>query len=357
MKAGVPAVLSPLAVSSPVKRVEPAALTPSITGGSSSHPPAVAAKGLSRLDLARWLTHPDHPLTARVAVNRYWQMLFGRGLVSTPGDFGSQGAFPTHPELLDWLALEYSQNGWDTKRLIKTILMSATYRQSSSAPRALIERDPLNDLLARAARYRLSAELIRDGALSISGTLDKRIGGPSVYPRQPHGLWREVSHFGYPKAFTAQAFYPSDDSGQTRRSMYTFWKRTSPPPSMIVFDAPSREVCAVQRSRTNTPLQALVLLNDPEYVGAARALAALAVRKGGTTVEDRIGFIFRRAATRQPDAAERKILHARYDRALKKYQQDVDAMQALVHDSTAEHAAWTIVASIVLNLDEVITRE
>ncbi len=329
-----------------------------VTAGA---PEAVSSMGdelpRNRFGLARWLVSAEHPLTARVAVNRYWQILFGRGLVSTPDDFGSQGAFPTHPALLDWLALETMQGGWDTKRLIKTILMSATYRQTSSAPRSLIERDAQNVLLARAPRYRLPAEFIRDGALAIAGTLEQRIGGPSAYPNQPHGLWREISHFGYGNAFSAQAFYPSYGSGQHRRSMYTFWKRTSPPPSMIAFDAPTREVCAVERSRTNTPLQALVLLNDPEYVGAARALAALSMHDGGATDGDRIRFMFRRATTREPDATERKILRSRLDGALQKYRQDTDAATALASDNTPEHAAWTVVASIVLNLDEVITRE
>ena len=303
----------------------------------------------SRLDLAHWLVGDKQPLTDRVAVNRCWQMLFGRGLVTTPNDFGSQGAYPTHPALLDWLAIEYRQNGWDTKRLIKAIVMSSTYRQSSSVPRHLFEQDPYNVLLARAPRYRLAAEFIRDGAFAIAGTLDPRIGGPSVYPNQPHGLWREVSHFGYGNAFSAQAFYPSDKTGQRRRSMYTFWKRTSPPPSMIAFDAPTREVCAVQRSRTNTPLQALVLLNDPEYVDAARMLAQLAIREGGESIEDRIGYMFRRATSRRPDMTERRILAARYHASIAKYQEDDDV--------DPQHAAWTVVASIVLNLDEVITRE
>lgn len=312
----------------------------------------------SRLTLARWLTRPDHPLTARVAVNRFWQILFGRGLVSTPNDFGSQGAFPTHPELLDWLALEYSQNGWDTKRLIKTIVMSSTYQQSSFAPRSLIESDPQNELLGRAPRFRLPAEFIRDGALAISGTLGPRVGGPSVYPHEPDGLWREISHFGYPDAFTAQALYPSDAPGQYRRSMYTFWKRTSPPPSMIAFDAPSREVCTVDRSRTNTPLQALVLLNDPEYVSAARSLAELAISEGGKTNDDRLNFIYRRATSRLPEQDERRILIRRFGDALKSYQKDTNSTKSLAgNGSNAELAAWTVVASVVLNLDEVITRE
>jgi len=311
----------------------------------------------NRLGLTRWIVSPDHPLTARVAVNRHWQVLFGRGLVSTPYDFGSQGVYPTHPRLLDWLAVEYRDHGWDTKRLIKTILMSATYRQSSSASPSLIARDPKNELLARASRFRLPAEFIRDSALAMSGALNHRIGGPSVYPSQPHGLWREVSHFGYPRAFSAQAFYPSSDSGQHRRSMYTFWKRTSPPPAMVAFDAPTREVCTVRRSRTNTPLQALVLLNDPQYVAAARAIAKQAMQEGGTTAKERIGYLFRRATTREPDPAELKILKSRLTRALQKYRQDAQATGALADGGSPEHAAWTLVASIVLNLDEVITRE
>lgn len=315
----------------------------------------------NRLTLAAWLTREDHPLTARVAVNRYWQMLFGQGLVSTPGDFGSQGAYPTHPELLDWLAVEFLQSDWNVKQLIKTIVMSATYRQSSTATRALYELDPRNELLARAPRYRLSAEFLRDSALAIAGQLDRRVGGPSVYPSQPHGLWREISHFGYGNAFSAQAFYPSDPSGQHRRSMYTFWKRTSPPPSMIAFDAPSREVCAVTRSRTNTPLQALVLLNDPSYVAAARSLARLAIAEGGETVRDRIDFIFRRASSRVPTVQERQVLTERFARSLATYQADPIAAEGLsqvAQDPAAPAvAAWTLVASIILNLDEVITRE
>jgi hypothetical protein len=315
----------------------------------------------TRLTLANWLVRQDHPLTARVAVNRYWQMLFGRGLVSTPDDFGSQGAYPTHPELLDWLAVEFRESGWDIKQLLKTMVMSSTYRQASAASRDLYELDPENRWLARAPRYRLSAEFLRDGALAISGQLDPRVGGPSVYPSQPHGLWREISHFGYGNAFSAQAFYPSDDSGQYRRSMYTFWKRTSPPPSMIAFDAPTREVCAVTRSRTNTPLQALVLLNDPNYVAAAKSLARLAIAEAGETVGARVDFMFRRASSRFPTRQERQVLSDRYVASLKAYEKDSEAAEGLAGDNqkivVSEVAALTVVASIILNLDEVITRE
>lgn len=315
----------------------------------------------NRLTLAKWLVRDDHPLTARVAVNRYWQMLFGQGLVSTPDDFGSQGAFPTHAELLDWLAIEFRDSGWNIKHLLKTIVMSSTYRQSSTATREAYEQDPQNRWLARAPRYRLSAEFLRDGMLAISDQLNRRVGGPSVYPSQPHGLWREISHFGYGNAFSAQAFYPSDPSGQSRRSMYTFWKRTSPPPSMIAFDAPTREVCAVTRSRTNTPLQALVLLNDPNYVSAARSLARLAMTEGGESVGQHIDYMFRRAVSRFPTGEEKRVLGDRYESALAAYQKDPEAAAGLAgsdkRPTNAVAAAWTVVASVILNLDEVITRE
>jgi len=315
----------------------------------------------SRLTLAKWLVRDDHPLTARVAVNRYWQMLFGQGLVSTPDDFGSQGAYPTHPELLDWLAIEFRDSGWNIKHLLKTIVMSSTYRQSSTASREAYGQDPQNRWLARAPRFRLSAEFLRDGMLAISGQLNRRVGGPSVYPNQPHGLWREISHFGYGNAFSAQAFYPSDPNGQSRRSMYTFWKRTSPPPSMIAFDAPTREVCAVTRSRTNTPLQALVLLNDPNYVSAARSLAHLAMTEGGESVGQHIDYMFRRAVSRFPTDDERRVLSNRYESALAAYQNDPEAAAGLAdsekNPTTPVIAAWTVVASVILNLDEVITRE
>ena len=239
--------------------------------------------------------------------------------------------------------------------------MSSTYRQSSIASREAYDQDPQNQWLARAPRYRLSAEFLRDGMLAISGQLNRRVGGPSVYPSQPHGLWREISHFGYGNAFSAQAFYPSDPNGQSRRSMYTFWKRTSPPPSMIAFDAPTREVCAVRRSRTNTPLQALVLLNDPNYVAAARSLAKLAMTETGESVGQQIDYMFRRAVSRFPTGNERRVLSDRYEKALVAFQKDRKAAAGLagseIKSNDAVVAAWTVVASVILNLDEVITRE
>ena len=215
----------------------------------------------NRLGLARWLTDPKHPLTARVAVNRWWQSFFGRGIVPTPEDFGSQGQLPSHPELLDWLARTFIDSGWDVKHLVRLIVTSATYRQGSDAPADLVARDPENVLLARGPRLRLSAEMLRDGALAASGLLVDTIGGPPVKPYQPAGLWEEKSGTAYQRDV---------GPGSHRRSLYTFWKRTSPPPAMLTFDATTREVCAVKRQTTATPLQALVLLNDPQYVEAAR---------------------------------------------------------------------------------------
>ena len=311
----------------------------------------------TRLSLAKWLVDPEHPLTARVAANRLWRMFVGQGLVSTPNDFGMQGAYPTHRELLDYLATGYIESGWDTKQLIKQIVMSATYRQSSKAPRGLYQQDPANAMLARASRYRLPAELVRDNALAIAGKLDRRVGGPSVYPSQPHGLWREVSHFGYGNAFTAQAFYPSDGNDLTRRSMYTFWKRTSPPPSLMAFDAPSREVCTVQRSTTNTPLQALVLLNDPEYVDAAKSFVMRLLDEQHSGSEQMINAMFRHATGRLPSGTERSLLLEHAKSALERFKNDPDATRALIGKNIPSVAAWTSTASVILNLDEVITRE
>ena len=233
MSEGVPAVLPPL-------------------------PEAAAGTARNRLDLAQWLVNPTHPLTARVIVNRYWQLLFGMGLVNTTENFGSQGDYPTHQQLIDWLATDFVANGWDLRRMLKLMVMSEVYRQSSVTTPALLETDPYNHLLARAPRFRLSAEFVRDSALAAGGLLTTDLGGPSVYPYQPDGLWEGISHYGYPQGFTAQKYLPGTGRGLYRRSMYTVWKRTLPPPSMVIFDAPSRETCTVRRTSTNTPLQALV---------------------------------------------------------------------------------------------------
>ena len=339
----------------------------------------------NRLELARWMVSRDNPLTARVAVNRFWQMLFGTGLVKTAEDFGSQGERPSHPQLLDWLAVEFRTKpppltkggpggvAWDVKRLLKTIVMSGTYRQSSKAsggrkpagsyPEAdatgsPFSRDPANRLLARGPRYRMSAEMIRDQALFLAGLLTEKRGGPSVLPYQPKGLWKEIATDG--------DYNQSHGPNLYRRSMYTYWKRTVSPPVMSAFDAPAREFCRVRRPRTNTPLQALALLNEVSFVEAARAFAQRAMKEGGKTPEMRITYAFRLATSRKPKPVELKILLNGYRAHLKKYQSDRNAAIALIstgeapRDKTlkpAEHAAMTAIASVILNLDEVMTKD
>ena len=316
----------------------------------------------SRLTLAKWLVDPAHPLTARVAVNRFWQMYFGTGLVKTQEDFGVQGEPPSHPELLDWLATEFIRSGWDTRAMQRLIVTSATYRQSSKATPALLEKDPENRLLARASRLRLSAEMIRDTALAASGLLNGEIGGPSVLPYQPKGLWEEMA-FG--EGFSAQSYEQSHGKDLYRRGMYTFWKRTVPPASMATFDAPDREKCTARRALTNTPLQALVLLNDPTYVEAARALAQRVLLEAGSNERARLELAFRLATVRKPTDTEIEVLRALLRRQMASFGRDRSAALRFVsvgessRDTkidVAELAAWTVVASTILNLDETITR-
>jgi hypothetical protein len=310
----------------------------------------------SRLGLARWLVSPDHPLTARVAVNRLWAQVFGTGIVRTLGDFGSQGDYPSHPELLDWLATEFIRTGWDVKSLLKTIALSNTYRQSSRFHTET--SDPDNRLLYRAPRFRLSAEEVRDSALAISGLLSEKIGGPPIMPYQPAGF--------YLGKYEDWVWLPSAGEQQYRRGLYTFWRRSALHPMFAVFDAPTREECTVARSRTNTPLQALVTLNDPTFVEAARVFAQRIVAEGPPTVDGRLTFAFRTALARGPEAPELEILRARYAQQLQHYQADRNAASKLVSTGqaprpasldVAEHAAWTAVASMLLNLDESIMRE
>ena len=249
---------------------------------------------------SRWRSgscNPAHPLTSRVAVNRFWQMYFGHGIVKTQEDFGVQGEPPVHPELLDWLATEFVRTGWDIRAMQRLIVTSATYRQSSRVTPALLEKDPENRLLARGPRFRLPAEMIRDTALAASGLLNDEIGGPSVLPYQPKGLWEELA-FG--EGYSAQTYEQSHGKDLYRRGMYTFWKRTAPPASLATFDAPDREKCTGRRALTNTPLQALVLLNDPTYVEAARALAQRALLEGGKDEKQRLAYAFRLATARKP---------------------------------------------------------
>ncbi|WP_088259229.1 DUF1553 domain-containing protein [Fimbriiglobus ruber] len=312
----------------------------------------------NRLDLAKWLTHPDHPLTARVAVNRWWEMLFGLGLVETSEDFGVQGSQPSHPELLDWLATELVRTGWDQRALLKLMVLSATYRQSSRVTPALLERDPRNRLLTRGPRYRLPAEMVRDQALFVSGLLKEKIGGPSVKPYQPAGLWEDVS------VERRDSYTIDSGDGLYRRSLYTFWKRTCPPPGMSTFDAPDRETCVVRRARTNTPLQALALLNDPTYVEAARKLAERTLA-AGTNDEVRLAFAWKVVLCREPTPDESKVIQSIRQAALARFKKESAAAEKLLKVGNAprdpkadpaELAAWAVAMSALLNLDEAISK-
>ena len=325
-------------------------------------PPLPAGQPANRLGLARWLVEPGNPLVARVAVNRLWMQFFGAGLVKTANDFGTQGEWPSHPELLDWLATEFVNRGWDVKGMVRLIVTSSAYRQASKVGRHLLDADPENRLLARGPRLRLDAEAIRDNALAISGLLDRRLGGPSVYPYQPPGLWEALAFGG---AFSAQSYAQSHGADLYRRGLYTYWKRSSPHPSLSSFDAPNRELCAVQRPRTNTPLQALTLLNDPQYIEAARALGQRAMTEGGPHLASRLTFAFRLCTARPPKARELEILTRIYSQQLDRYRRDLPAAEALLRVGEsprradldpAEAAAWAAIGNVLLNLDETITR-
>jgi Protein of unknown function (DUF1553)/Protein of unknown function (DUF1549)/Planctomycete cytochrome C len=321
--------------------------------------PANAPK--NRLGLAQWLVDPKNPLTARVTVNRFWQMLFGTGLVKSVENFGSQAEPPTHPELLDWLASEFVRSGWDVKAMLKLMVTSATYRQSSRLTAELLERDPENRLLARAPRIRLSAEIVRDQALATSGLLTPTVGGRSVRPYQPAGLWEEIAFD--PKL----AIYVQDTGPELyRRSLYTFWKRTVPPPLMTTFDAPSREICVMKRSRTSTPLQALALMNETSFVEAARNLGQRMLREGGQTLDEQLAWAFRTVLSRPTSDAELKILRENHAKQLTRFNQDAAAADKLVSVgdsrrdpklSVNQLAAATACASLILNLDEAVTKE
>ena len=319
----------------------------------------------NRLGLARWLTDSRHPLVARVTVNRFWQMYFGTGLVRTTEDFGVQGEWPSHPELLDWLATEFVRSGWDVKKLQRLIVNSATYRQASHVSPRLLKRDPENRLLARGPRYRLKAEFIRDQALAVSGLLVERLGGPSVKPYQPPGLWREVAFDVTGKALTAQVYEPDRGQSLYRRSMYTFWKRTAPPPTMLIFDAPNRERCVVQRERTSTPLQALVLMNDPTYVEASRKLAERMMKEIGPAPGDRVAWGFRLVTGRHAAEAELGPLMKLLNEQFHRFAVNTHAAEKLLSVgessrddslSVGELAAYTVVASVLMNLDETVTK-
>jgi len=312
----------------------------------------------NRLGLAEWLISRDNPLTARVAVNRLWAQLLGTGIVETEEDFGTQGALPSHRDLLDWLAVEFRDNGWDMKAILKTMVMSATYQQSSRATPELLERDPRNRLLSRGPRRRLDAEMVRDEALALSGLLSRKIGGPSVYPWQPDGLWRA--------AFNGERTWAtSTGEDRYRRGLYTFWRRTVPYPSMATFDAPSRETCTVRRIHTNTPLQAFVTLNDPVFVEASQALARRLMSEGGQTVADRVRYGLQLCLARPPKDEQVRTLVDLYEKELAQYRdREADAKKLATEPigplpenlSAAEAAAWTSVANVLLNLDGVLTK-
>jgi len=334
----------------PGKKVDP--------GVPAVLPPLPPGAPDNRLGLAKWMVDPANPLTARVAVNRFWQNAFGVGLVKTAEDFGSQGEWPSHLELLDWLATEFIRTGWDMKAIQKTIVMSATYRQASRVTPELLHDDPDNRLLARGPRLRLPAEMVRDQALAISGLLVDKIGGPSVKPYQPAGLWKELSG--------GDDYKPDTGEGLHRRSLYTYWKRTAPPPMMMNFDAAGREACVVRELRTNTPLQALNLMNDVTYLEAARKMAERMMREGGSTPASRAIYGFELATARKPGSRESEILLSSFSYYRDAFQsRPADAAKFLAHGEAPrderldarELAAYSAVASLILNLDAAVTKE
>jgi Protein of unknown function (DUF1553)/Protein of unknown function (DUF1549)/Planctomycete cytochrome C len=334
----------------PVKAGLPAAL-----------PPLPLGQPMNRLGLARWIVDPSNPLTSRVWVNRTWEKFFGTGLAKTTENLGTQAEFPSHPELLDWLATEFVRLGWDMKAMQKQVVMSATYRQSSKVTPSLVERDPENRLMARGPRFRLSGEVVRDQALAVSGLLVEKVGGPSVRPYMPEGVWNETTKYG-----NLQNYQADKGEGLYRRTMYTIWKRTAAPPTLLLFDAPNRETCTIKRSRTNTPLQALALLNEVTYVEAARKLAERMMLEGGSSVEERINYGFRLATARAITPGERKVLMEGLTADLERYRREPDSAKKLIASGQTkanpgipaeELAAYTLTANVLLNLDEVVTRE
>jgi hypothetical protein len=334
-----------------------------VSRGTPAVFPPLAAKNKalpSRLDLADWLVSTEHPLTARVQVNRLWQQFFGTGLVKTSNDFGSQGEPPSHPELLDWLAVTFRENGWDMKAFVQMLVTSHTYRQSAQFTAESLQKDPENRLLARGPRFRLDAEVVRDTALYVSGLLSPKIGGKGVKPYQPENIWEPVGFGGSNTRNYVQ------DHGESlyRRSLYTFWKRTAPPPNMTNFDAPNRESYCLRRERSNTPLQALNLMNDVQYFEAARSLAQKLLLSPGS-IDSRITQGFRAVTSRYPGAQEAEIIRRTFDKHLISYSANpAEAKLAISYGESkadekldaAELAAWTLVANLLLNLDEMVTK-
>ncbi|MEI6871735.1 MAG: DUF1553 domain-containing protein, partial [Verrucomicrobiota bacterium] len=335
-------------------------------------PPLPSGAPENRLGLAQWIVSPENPLTARVWVNRAWEKFFGTGIVKSSENFGSQSEWPSHPELLDWLSAEFmnptlgttvagrpAQN-WDMKALQKLIVMSATYRQSAKVTPELLAKDPDNRLLARGPRFRLSGEILRDSALAVSGLLSEKLGGPSVRPYMPKGVWDETSVYG-----DLLNYQSGKGEDLYRRTLYTIWKRTAAPPTALLFDSPNREVCSVKRSRTNTPMQALALLNEITYIEAARKLAENMIQQGGSTPKERITWAFRRVTARTPQASEVDILLTGLEKQLARYGANSDAAKELLSFGEskspetippAELAAYTVSANVLLNMDEFVSR-
>ena len=300
----------------------------------------------NRLGLAQWLFDSKNPLTSRVAVNNLWQQFFGMGIVATPSDFGNQGALPTHPELLDWLAVTFMEEGWDTKRMIKRIVMSATYQQSSKPTALQLSIDPKNQYLSVFPRQKLTAEMIRDNVLVSSGLFVDKIGGPSVKPYQPPGLWDEMT--GGSTSNSLKRYIMSTDGNQYRRSLYTFWKRTVPPPGMITFDASTRDYCSVERQKTSTPLQSLILLNDPQVQNAAEAIASLILSSEIKKDKDRIITLHRKITGRKPS---RKALSEMID-YLKTVAELHQEKTTETSEADLEMKSYTSLALLIYNLDE-----
>ena len=366
LEAGLPRCLVSVAMGSPrTVRILPrgdwmSESGPLVEPALPAYLPSAKVEGrrLTRLDLARWLGSRGNPLTARVFVNRLWKQFFGIGICRTLDDFGSQGEWPGNPQLLDWLACEFIDSGWDVKHIVRTIVTSRTYRQASTATAEQLARDPDNRLLGRQSRFRLDAELVRDNVLSISGLLSPKIGGPSVKPYQPAGYWENLN-------FPTRDYQADSGESQYRRGLYTWWQRTFLHPSLLAFDAPTREECAAERTRSNIPQQALALLNDPTYVEAARVLAARILKEGGADVPSRLDWAWRQALGRKPREDEVATARAVLEKHLAQYAQDPASANAVLHVglaeppkdvSPAELAAWTSVARILLNLHETITR-
>jgi hypothetical protein len=323
-------------------------------------PPLPDDAPVNRLGLAKWIVSPSNPLTARVWVNRQWEKFFGIGLVKSVDNFGTQAEVPSHPELLDWLATEFVRIGWDMKGIQKQIVMSSTYRQSSKADPLDYKNDVDNKLMARGPRFRLPGEVVRDQALAISGLLVEKVGGPSVRPYMPDGVWDETSKYG-----DLRGYKHDKNDGLYRRSLYTIWKRTAAPPTMLMFDSPSREFCTVKRSRTNTPLQALALLNEVTFVEAARVLAQRMNDQPNKDLEGKIRWGFRQVTGRYPEQQELDVLVTGYERRVQAYSSDLEAAKKLVawgeskvvDIQPSELAALTLTANVLLNLDEVVTKE